>query len=185
VIRRGRAADTKAELASARAEIARLTDELRRLKMERLRGNPVAAAIERADDVAAEGEDGDDERWLQRVDALVLRETLLDLCGSMERAMAAVRAQLTSGLRPNELDRRRGGDRRRADRPGPASAATVDGRDVVVVRPRSTGDGDGDVSGPLGAGSDGSNGNGGWSRARKAAGVTHRRLTATKGDEAG
>ena len=114
MIRGGRTAELKAELATARREVAQLTNELQRLKMEGLQGNVFAAAIElsdRMDAQLAEEDEVADDTTQEHLQALVLREMLLDLCESVERAMVSVRAQLSTGLRPSELDRRKG-DRR-------------------------------------------------------------------------
>jgi hypothetical protein len=127
MIRRGKVAELTAELATARREIAQLTNELQRLKMEGLRGNAVAAAIELADRLAvpsAEEAEPANDALQGHLQALVLRETILDLCESVERAMVSVRAQLSSDLRPTELDRRRG-HRRLSDRVATAPVASV------------------------------------------------------------
>jgi hypothetical protein len=162
MIRRGKAADREEALTAARAEVARLSEELQRLRMERLRGNAVASAVERADRIedslAAAGE-REDAEWHERVDAIALREMLLDLCESVERAMAASRAQLRSGLRANELDRRRG-DRRRSERAVPSAPALgVDAVETLAEAAASRAGGGGN-NGRRSAGRNGRSGNG-------------------------
>jgi hypothetical protein len=115
-------------LAAAYAEIDRLRAENQRLAAERLRSGGLENAVERADrvaEVAGEIAEADDEAWHKGVEALVLREMLIDVCLSVERSMAAVRAQLSEGVPPPEVDRRRM-RRRASDREASDAAAAHD-----------------------------------------------------------
>jgi hypothetical protein len=110
-------------LAAAYAEIDRLRTENQRLAAERLRSSGIESAVEQADraaQVAGELAEADDEAWHKGVEALVLREMLIDVCLSVERSMAAVRAQLSDGIPPPEVDRRRM-QRRASDRQAAAT----------------------------------------------------------------
>jgi hypothetical protein len=137
MIRRPKVAELESMLAAARGQVQQLTTELQRLRMERLRGDALAAAVDEADRLetaTADRQERLDEEWQERVDVLVLRQMLVDLCESVERSMASVRAQLSSGLRPNELDRRRGERRRSGRTPsGRAGAPGVDATQALAA----------------------------------------------------
>ncbi len=107
---RRRNAANEVALTAAYAEIERLRAENQRLATDRLRSGGIGSAVERADraaEVAGELAEAEDEAWHKGIEALVLREMLIVVCLSVERSMAAVRAQLSDGVPPPELDRRR------------------------------------------------------------------------------
>jgi hypothetical protein len=125
---RKRFAANEVALAAAYAEIDRLRTENLRLASERLRSGGIASTVEQADraaQVAGELAEADDEVWHKGIEALVLREMLIDVCLSVERSMAAVRAQLSEGIPPPEVDRRQ--MRRRASDREALEASPSDG----------------------------------------------------------
>jgi 23S rRNA C2498 (ribose-2'-O)-methylase RlmM len=92
-----------AELELARAEIARLRADQQRITDAERASSRVEELV-----AALEGfsEDGD-EVWQERAATLRLKNVLLELCDEVEKAMRAIRHELTEQTPLVEIDRRR------------------------------------------------------------------------------
>jgi hypothetical protein len=103
--RRGTDFEESESLGALRAELVLLREENARLKAAPHQAPDIARMLERARSLpAADPENMADETARMLVNGLVLRESLLEICQEIERAMVAFEARLkalegTGGLR--------------------------------------------------------------------------------------
>ena len=131
-------------IADLQGELVLLREENTRLRLERSRELGVQRVIERARAVtAATDQPGSATAATELASAQVLRETLLDLCREVSRALALVEQQLHSDTPMTEVDRRIT-DRRSTDRRRAAQHLTLAGtgdRPPSLSVPAELGDG--------------------------------------------
>jgi DNA repair exonuclease SbcCD ATPase subunit len=126
------------EIAQLRTELELLREENTRLRIERSRIASAADQTERLRErleTLQQVEEEADEAWQVLTDSHVLRDTLLQVVGDIERTMALARHQLLSATPATELDRRLI-DRRDDERPADAAcdrAVGANGRTRVLV----------------------------------------------------
>ena len=92
-----RGADAASERAALQAELVLLREENARLKSAEHRGPDIGALLTRARSLPIarpDRESVDDETTRVLVEGLVIRETLLEICQDIERAMVAFEAKL-------------------------------------------------------------------------------------------
>jgi hypothetical protein len=104
------------------SELALLRDENAQLRLERQQTvTPASSAARLADLVSsiAQNADPGEVEWATLSEAIMLREVITGVCDELERAVGAVRRQLSDVTPAPELDRRRAVERRRLDDQSP------------------------------------------------------------------